>query len=263
VHISTVNRNPYSTILARFDICGFLVSCYPYFVALLHVPHPSSHLHHANAPVPHALFQSAFRIARSLQQNPTATADELMSSVDASVRIQHDANARANWELNLPDCSGGWFAGDLKHLRLVDWDAVLPFRSGVRKRLGNDLFIRLMSNIAAVRKECWGSAICQHNIRRCECKDCGGSAICRHNRRRCECKDCGGSAICQYYRRKRQCNLCRGIQTYQRKNIKCKSSPHSPTPKRVLNPPSAAAAGHAAGAADASPNKRARSLRSQ
>ncbi len=120
MHISTVNCNPYSTLLARFDICGFLVSYYPYFVALLHVSHPSSHLHHANAPVPRALFQSAFRIARALQQNPTATADELMSSVDAYVRFQHDANARAIRELNLPDCSGSRFAADpVGHLRCL------------------------------------------------------------------------------------------------------------------------------------------------
>ena len=61
---------PIGEPLATIDVCGFLISRYPSFVALLHIPHPSSHLHHANAPVPRALFQSRFRIARALQQNP-------------------------------------------------------------------------------------------------------------------------------------------------------------------------------------------------
>ena len=97
---------PIGEPLATIDVCGFLIPRCLSFVALLHIPHPSSHLHDANALVPRALFRSAFQLAGALQLNPHATDDELMARVDASVRTQHDANARVIRELNLPGCSG-------------------------------------------------------------------------------------------------------------------------------------------------------------
>jgi len=86
-----------------------------------------------------------------LRQNPDATAEEIMVNVDASVRNRHDAIARAIRELELPGCSGSWFAADLMHLRLVDWGLALPFCLVLRERLGNERFVAVLKKSAACR----------------------------------------------------------------------------------------------------------------
>jgi len=141
---------PYIPI-TTVDICGFLVSRYASFVALLHVPHPSSHLRHANAPAPRVLFRSAYQLANALQLRPTATADELLAIVDESVRTQHRANARAIEALDLPGCVGSWFSDDLRHLRLVDWELALPKCLALQQRLDPAQFVAVLKNSPAFR----------------------------------------------------------------------------------------------------------------
>ena len=65
-----------------------------------------------------------------------------MARVDASMRTQHDANARVIRELNLPGCSGSRFAPDL--MRLVHWEAALPMCLDMARRIGIEQVWRLL-----------------------------------------------------------------------------------------------------------------------
>ena len=59
-------------------------------------------------------------------------------------------------------------------------------------------------------KECGGSSICIHNLRKSICKDCNGVSICIHGRQKSICRECGGSSICIHNSRKSDCIQCNG-----------------------------------------------------
>ena len=85
-------------------------------------------------------------------------------------------------------------------------------------------------------KECGGSAFCKHGRRKGRCKECGGSGICQHGRRKSNCKECGGSSICEHGLEKRRCKQCggSGICKHDRQKWRCKECRRKPT---VEKPP--------------------------
>ena len=72
--------------------------------------------------------------------------------------------------------------------------------------------------------KCRKGCLCEHNIRKQNCKDCKGSQICEHNRQKQNCKDCKGSQICEHNKRKQFCKECKGSQmcVHDRIKLYCK-----------------------------------------
>jgi hypothetical protein len=60
-----------------------------------------------------------------------------------------------------------------------------------------------------------GDGLCEHGIRKTECKDCGGNRICEHNKMRRDCRECGGASICEHNKHRKTCLLCNPINVYK------------------------------------------------
>ena len=73
-------------------------------------------------------------------------------------------------------------------------------------------------------KECGGSSLCVHGIKRYRCKKCGGSSICEHGRHKSQCKECGGSSICEHGKQRHQCKTCGSSSfcIHEKRRYQCK-----------------------------------------
>ena len=75
---------------------------------------------------------------------------------------------------------------------------------------------------------CSPQTFCKHNKRKTRCIECNGKSICIHNKIRDQCILCGGGSICIHNRYKAFCKECEGNGICNHRNIKSKCRICSP-----------------------------------
>jgi len=75
---------------------------------------------------------------------------------------------------------------------------------------------------------CSPQTFCKHNKRKTRCIECNGKSICIHNKRRYQCILCGGGSICIHNRNKALCKECKGVGICDHGSIKSKCRICSP-----------------------------------